>query len=80
MISLYLIVCKGSNPKRCGKIAQEKNLSFIDNIQYDLAKNDATCISKSEICDGCYDCQLGIDERNVLCPGSLMLYYFSSNV
>ena len=78
MISLYLIVCKGSNPKRCGKIAQDKNLSFSDNIQYDLAKNDATCISKSEICDGCYDCQLGIDER--ICPGSLMLYYFSSNV
>ena len=72
MISLYLVVCKGTNPQRCGKIAQDANLPLSDNTQFDMVKNDATCISESDICDGCYDCRLGIDESDDLCRGKLM--------
>ena len=69
IISLYLVVCKGTNPKRCGNIAQDASLSLSDDTQYNMVKNDATCISESDLCDGCYDCQLGIDESDELCLG-----------
>ena len=72
MISLYFVVCKVTNPKRCGKIAQDANLQMSDNTQNDMVKNDATCISESEVCDGCYDCQLGIDESDDVCFSKLM--------
>ena len=51
-----------------------------DKTQYDMVKNDATCISESDICDGCYDCLLGIDESDKLCHGRLMRNYNDRNV
>ena len=73
------VVCKGKNSIRCGKIAQDSQIKLEDQTQQEMAENDATCLSGNQICDGCYDCQLGIDESNEFCDGRYRIYYLLLN-
>ena len=51
-------------------MSQESKLHDEDLNRQEIAEKDATCISESQLCDGCYDCHIdGVDELNELCHG-----------
>ena len=53
-------------------MSQDSKLHNEDLKRQEMAEKDSTCISESQLCDGCYDCHIdGIDELNELCHGKL---------